>query len=115
MQSLEVQPIPYRYSSSEYVTTPPVFDIERAWYARDDAMELVKAKTDRMHLSALELSIALSLYNHTVRSEKVAEENPQLGRQIDQLIHHEVTTGNVSNPLPTIGIEVESPLKPYLL
>lgn len=84
------------------ISEPPVFDFDRA--------KKIKEQVDQEGIDefpALKLAWILSLYNiHDEARERVLY-------RINRLIKEEIGVSDSDNPLPTIGVEVESPRKPF--
>lgn len=89
------------------ISQPPVFDVDRVV----SVLKIVESQGYK--LEALNLSLALILYNYSL-SECFTEVNNEyiLGRNL-RLVEREIEASDPNNPLPTIGFEVESPRKPY--
>lgn len=97
-----------RVSSLENkISLPPVFDFNLAQEARE--------KTEKLGLEnfhALRIALTLSLYNHFVLDVNPSDSKTErLYRSFQFLIQEEQQASQASNPLPTIGFEVESPQK----
>lgn len=87
------------------LSAPPIFDVDKARGARS----LVE-KEELDDFPALQVALALSIYN----METVGfGQNTQFSRRLEKLIGEEIKASSKTNPLPTIGIEVESPRKPF--
>lgn len=103
--------------SSEFISPPPIFDPEGAWAVRRDAFNFVEGRlgTARYDFESdsLQLAVALAYYNFNQKSEKTPRERQILENQLARLVRVEWAVSNPKNPLPTIGIEVEAPRKPF--
>lgn len=105
-------------TSLELISRPPVFDIEGARVARNHAFNFVEGRLGTAFYDfepdSLQLAVALAYYNFNhQRSEKTPREKQILENQLSRLVRMEWTASDSESPLPTIGIEVETPRKPF--
>lgn len=94
----------------EIVSPPPTIDIDTAYSANKFAEKLVCQFTDKKY-SSLRLAIALARYNFVMGSSPGSDQEEVLQKQFNRLIKKEINLSEINNPLPTIGIEVESPYR----
>lgn len=103
--------------SSELISPPPVFNFEGARAARRYAFNFVKGRLGDAFYDfepdSLQLAVALACYNFDQRFEKTPREEQILENQLSRLVRIERTASDSESPLPTIGIEVETPRKPF--
>lgn len=113
-----------RYSipeSGTKISTFPDLDTKRAEhavYSADMLMDTIGLDSDSPRWSAIHLASTLSLYNHSSYSkgvnglEKRATKEVLKDRLIELALIEEVASHDL-HPLPTIGVEIEVPRKPY--
>lgn len=97
------------HQEGNLISPPPVFDMEKA----ERAVWIVERGYDIEFKAclALRLALVLSCYNFLNFTKREDFEN--LFQRLDPLGENELIASDVNNPLPTIGIEVEVPRKPY--
>ena len=96
------------------ISRPPVFSLPALYIAKDFAKEFTSAhfkEAEYENFDALKLAVALSWYNY-VLSEDGLQSARQTQIKLSNLITEEREASSPFNPLPTIGIEIESPNKP---
>ncbi|OGH16778.1 MAG: hypothetical protein A3C30_00345 [Candidatus Levybacteria bacterium RIFCSPHIGHO2_02_FULL_40_18] len=110
-------PIPVTKDASVHILKNPVFDFEAAMTSRGWADEFVSEQFPQNRFSALRIAIALGYYNYSIASRNFPE-NYDYGNQVEHQIMKLAKTEALAlgiPHLPTIGFEVESPRKPYIL
>ncbi|MDZ4209615.1 MAG: hypothetical protein U1C56_00380, partial [Candidatus Curtissbacteria bacterium] len=104
-------------TSLELISPPPVFNFEGARAARRYAFNFVKGRLGDafydFNPDSLQLAAALAYYNFNQRSEKTSREEQILENQLSHLVRIERAASDSESPLPTIGVEVETPRKPF--
>lgn len=103
--------------SSHPVTELPAFDVDLARSARVEAIRLFTPFIDSFpaSYSSLKVAGALSLYNLKVNVAPTKKEEYRtiLLERLRNLAKTETQTAIPENPLLTIGIEIETPTKPF--
>ena len=99
------------------VTELPVFDLDLARQSAEEAFRLTTPYADcaLTSLSSLQLAYALSLYNFENNVPTAQKDMFKLSLidRLDGLARTELHTANPDNIFPTVGFEVETPLKPF--
>lgn len=106
----------FRFSRKEaeisgQVVPSPIFDIEKAQEIKHSVDEIVDPD-----FQALKLALALASYNFAVENHPTFYTLREYILKVQsKLFSVEYKGWNINSPLPTIGIEVESPRKPFNL
>lgn len=92
------------------ISAPPIFDLRRA---RDLSRQVHEwAKRDNFRsLNSLKIALTLALYNDSLSSEGYNKDKSILLKRLTNLVKEEIVSSDLTNPLPTIGIEIETPRK----
>lgn len=92
------------------LSPPPIFDWEKMSRSKE-AVDKMAEKGGFGELKALRIALVLSYYNYLVSRDLSQKSDTILGNRINNLINEEITASDPDNPLPTIGVEVETPRK----